>query len=87
MTGKVAVVTGASRVIGATIARRLADAGVRLGLASRSGDDLGLPVAVARATDVRDRGQVWRLVDGAYGPFQDLPPEVAFRPMAEGSLG
>jgi 3-oxoacyl-[acyl-carrier protein] reductase len=87
MTGKVAVVTGASRGIGAAIARRLADAGVRLGLASRSGDDLGLPDVVARATDVRDRGQVSRLVDGAYGPFQDLPREVAFRPMAQGSLG
>jgi NADP-dependent 3-hydroxy acid dehydrogenase YdfG len=63
LEGKVAIVTGASRGIGAAVARMLADHGVRLGLASRSGDDLGLPDAVARPTDVRDRGQVAALVE------------------------
>jgi NAD(P)-dependent dehydrogenase (short-subunit alcohol dehydrogenase family) len=40
--GKVAFVTGASRGIGAAVALALADEGLKLGLASRSGDDLGL---------------------------------------------
>ena len=63
LTGKVALVTGASRGIGAAIARRLADAGVALGLGSRSGDDLGITGAVAPRTDVRDPAAVQALVD------------------------
>jgi 3-oxoacyl-[acyl-carrier protein] reductase len=63
LEGKVAIVTGASRGIGAAVARMLADQGVKLGLASRSGDDLGISGAVARPTDVRDRVQVSALVD------------------------
>ena len=51
LEGKVAFVTGASRGIGASIAQALSSAGVRLGLASRSGDDLGCPTrSVSRAT-------------------------------------
>jgi 3-oxoacyl-[acyl-carrier protein] reductase len=62
LAGQVALVTGASRGIGAAVARRLADAGVALGLGSRSGDDLGIAGAVTLPTDVRDPGQVAALV-------------------------
>ena len=58
LEGKVAFITGASRGIGAAVARSLSTEGVSLGLASRSGDDLGLPDAIGVACDVRDVGQV-----------------------------
>jgi NADP-dependent 3-hydroxy acid dehydrogenase YdfG len=51
---RVAFVTGASRGIGAAVARALDEAGVRLGLASRSGDDLGIDHAIGVTCDVRD---------------------------------
>jgi 3-oxoacyl-[acyl-carrier protein] reductase len=54
LEGKAALVTGASRGIGRAVAQLLAAAGVRLGLASRSGDDLGLEDVVARPCDVRN---------------------------------
>jgi NADP-dependent 3-hydroxy acid dehydrogenase YdfG len=53
LEGKVALVTGASRGIGAAVAHVLSARGVRLGLASRSGDDLGIEDAVAAPCDVR----------------------------------
>ena len=54
LEGKVALVTGASGGIGAAVARSLADEGVRLGLASRRGYDLGIADVVAEPCDVRD---------------------------------
>jgi 3-oxoacyl-[acyl-carrier protein] reductase len=62
LEGKVALVTGASRGIGAAGARALSDQGVRLGLASRSGDDLGIAGAVAHPCDVRDPEQLESIV-------------------------
>jgi NAD(P)-dependent dehydrogenase (short-subunit alcohol dehydrogenase family) len=63
LEGKVALITGASRGIGASVARRLAALDVKLGLASRSGDDLAIPDVVARRCDVRDPDEVDAVVD------------------------
>jgi 3-oxoacyl-[acyl-carrier protein] reductase len=62
LEGKVAFITGASRGIGAAVARALSGEGVKLGLASRSGADLGLPESLGLVCDVRDRGQVEKAV-------------------------
>ena len=58
LEGKAAFITGASRGIGAAVARSLSAAGVSVGLASRSGDDLGLERAVGLACDVSDPDEV-----------------------------
>ena len=63
LDGKTAVITGASRGIGAAVARSLHARGVNLGLCSRSGDDLGLDRTVAHACDVRDAHALARLCD------------------------
>ena len=76
LEGKVAVVTGASRGIGAAVARALDAHGVRLGLGSRSGGDLGLD-AVAQRCDVRDPRQVEGLVAATVGRFGGLDILVA----------
>jgi 3-oxoacyl-[acyl-carrier protein] reductase len=54
LDGRVALITGASRGIGAAISRSFAAQGAHLGLASRSGADLGLDGVVAQPADVRD---------------------------------
>jgi meso-butanediol dehydrogenase / (S,S)-butanediol dehydrogenase / diacetyl reductase len=69
LDGKTAVITGASRGIGAAVARMLHARGVNLGLASRSGDDLGLSGAVARPCDVRDLEALTGLCDATAEAF------------------
>jgi len=76
LTGKVAVITGASRGIGAALARLLDKQGVKLGLASRRGDDLGLD-AVAQRCDVREYAQVESLVNATVERFGRLDILVA----------
>jgi 3-oxoacyl-[acyl-carrier protein] reductase len=77
LQGKAALVTGASRGIGRAVAHALAEAGVDLGLASRSGDDLGLDGVVARACDVRQPDQVEAAVSATVEKFGRLDILVA----------
>jgi NAD(P)-dependent dehydrogenase (short-subunit alcohol dehydrogenase family) len=69
LTGKTAVITGASRGIGASVARILHGRGCNLGLASRSGSDLGLERVVARPCDVRDLDALAALCDATAERF------------------
>ncbi len=69
MDGRVALVTGASRGIGAAVAHALTAEGAKVGLASRSGDDLGIDGAVALPTDVRDPGSMERIVEATVAEF------------------
>ena len=58
LKGRVAVITGASSGVGAALAKALAGAGVKLGLISRRGEDLGIDGALAGHCDVRDLSQL-----------------------------
>ncbi len=77
LEGKVALVTGASGGIGAAVAGQLAEAGVKLGLASRSGSDLGLADAVALPCDVREPAQLEALTEATVARFGRLDILVA----------
>jgi 3-oxoacyl-[acyl-carrier protein] reductase len=77
LEGKTALITGASRGIGAAVARMLHERGANLGLASRSGDDLGLGRVVAQACDVRDLDALTRLVDATAERFGGIDVVVA----------
>jgi len=74
LKGKVVCITGASRGLGASIARAFDAVGARLVLASRSQaaiDELAsdLKDAIAVQSDVRDPEDLERLVDAAIGEF------------------
>jgi 3-oxoacyl-[acyl-carrier protein] reductase len=91
LEGKVAFVTGASGGIGAAVSRKLAEQGVKVGMASRRGDGLG--VGLGLQCNVRDRAQVENAVSrtveefgrldicvanagtGSYHPFLETPVE------------
>ncbi len=92
MTDRVGFITGASRGVGAAVARAFHGDGMKVALASRSGDDLGLGLGLK--CDVRDPDAVAAAVDttteefgrldvvvanaglGAYGNFLEMDPEV-----------
>jgi 3-oxoacyl-[acyl-carrier protein] reductase len=77
MNGRTALVTGASRGVGAAIARAFAAQGAQVALVSRSGDDLGLPDALGVACDVTDREAVFGAVEAAVERFGRLDCVVA----------
>ncbi len=83
LEGKAAFVTGASRGIGAAVARALSAAGVGVGLASRGGGDLGLPHALGLRCDVRDLAQVEAAVAATVERFGRL--DIVFANAGAGS--
>ena len=77
LAGKVALVTGAGRGIGAATARLLSENGVKLGLASRRGENPGIEKALVRECDVRDPASVQAMVDATVERFGQLDIVVA----------
>jgi len=69
LDGRVALITGASRGIGSAIATTLAAEGAHVALASRTGDDAGIPGAFAQACDVRDAAALQSMVDATVERF------------------
>jgi NADP-dependent 3-hydroxy acid dehydrogenase YdfG len=77
MTGRTALITGASRGVGAAVARAFAAEGAQVALLSRTGDDLGLPDALGVTCDVTDRAAVFGAVEQAVERFGRLDCVVA----------
>jgi NAD(P)-dependent dehydrogenase (short-subunit alcohol dehydrogenase family) len=91
VTDRVGFITGASRGVGSAVARAFHGDGMKVALASRSGDDLGIglglecdvssPDAVAAAVDaaLAEFGRLDVAVAnagvGAYGPFLEMDPD------------
>ncbi|HYI21343.1 MAG TPA: SDR family oxidoreductase [Candidatus Limnocylindrales bacterium] len=72
LEGRVALITGAGRGIGAATAHQLAAQGVKLGLASRRGENPGIDGALARECDVRDPASIQAMVDATVDRFGKL---------------
>jgi 3-oxoacyl-[acyl-carrier protein] reductase len=71
-------VTGASRGAGAAIARAFVEGGAKVGLLSRSGDDLGLGENAQGITcDVSDRNQIFTAVEELVNRFGSLDCVIA----------
>jgi NAD(P)-dependent dehydrogenase (short-subunit alcohol dehydrogenase family) len=81
LTGKTAIVTGASRGLGLTFARALARAGADVAVTSRDADRLRETCdeiaamgrrAVPLPLDVRDEGSIRRMVDAVHDAFGQI---------------
>lgn len=72
LAGRVALITGAGRGIGAATAKLLGEQGVNLALASRRGENPGVEGALVRECDVRDPASVQAMVDATIERFGRL---------------
>ena len=77
MDGRVAFITGASRGVGAAVARAFHEAGAQVALASRSGSDLGLDGALGRRCDVRSLDDLEAAVAATVERFGGIDVAVA----------
>jgi NAD(P)-dependent dehydrogenase (short-subunit alcohol dehydrogenase family) len=77
VTDRVAFITGASRGVGAAVGRAFHGDGMKVALASRSGDDLGLSDALGVECDVRDPDGVAAAVDATVERFGGIDVVVA----------
>jgi NADP-dependent 3-hydroxy acid dehydrogenase YdfG len=72
LAGRVALVTGAGRGIGAAIGRALAAEGAQVALGSRRAEDPGVEGALVKACDVRDPASVQAMVEATLERFGRL---------------
>ena len=72
LAGRVALITGAGRGIGAATAQLLVNSGAKVALASRRGENPGIEGALAGACDVRDPASIRGFVDSAVDHFGAL---------------
>jgi NAD(P)-dependent dehydrogenase (short-subunit alcohol dehydrogenase family) len=77
VTDRVAFITGASRGVGAAVGRAFHADGMRVALASRAGDDLGLDGALGLECDVRYPEAVSAAVDATVERFGGIDVVVA----------
>ena len=77
MDGRVALITGATKGIGAAVATSLVEAGATVAMVSRSGGDVGLDRSLGIACDVRDPEAVQAAVDATVAAFGRLDIVVA----------